>query len=300
MRLSIGFLTGRERPRLEWALDDIAAQAKPDDEIQLVVIDAAEHVRTHNVVDDHVRDSLARASMVSLLIVPVRPNIWQGRHRVTASDWWSTAASRNTFLCVAEHDYIAFLDDCCHLGPAWMETVRAAQRSRSVLTGSFEKTRGTVTDHRLAQFPRGRKDCTGAWLYGCTFCLPLEWALHVNGFEEGCDGSAGEDYMFGLMLDRQAKRIDFEPDLHVIQDREVGDESCVHAFRKMDKGSGLQSKNAIAITRFGSRSRTEFTPDLREIRARLAAGESWSVPDPNGDHRDWYDGQLIRELGREP
>ena len=40
--------------------------------------------------------------------------------------------------------------------------------------------------------------------------------------------------------------------------------------------------------------RTEFTPDLRVIREQLARGESCPIPDPLADHRDWYDGTLIR------
>jgi len=298
VKLSIGFLTGRNEPRLDWVIDDVAAQARPDDEIQIVVIDAIEHMRdpeSSPIVDDRVRASFGRAPLVRAQVAPVRPNIWQGRHRVTKQDWWSTAASRNTFLCLAEHDYIAFLDDCCHIGKRWLDTVRRAEQERcSAITGSFEKTRGEVIDHRAVTYPAGMVDCTGAWLYGCTFCLPLEWALEVNGFEEGCDGAAGEDYMFGLMLARRHRQIDFSTSLHVIQDRPIGDESCAHRFRKLDKADG--AKNIAAIARFGSRTSTEFTPDLRALRETLRAGGVFPIPDPDADWRDWFDGQPIREM----
>lgn len=293
MKLSVGFLTGRVEPRLHWVLDALAAQAAPEDEIQVVVVDALDHLRTNQVIGDPEREVLARAPKIEVLVTAVRPNIWQGRYRITKDEWWATAASRNTFLCLAEHDYIAFLDDCCRIGPRWLDTVRQGERERaSVLTGSFRKhvpdgQPPPVRDHRLDLHPNGKHDCGGGWLYGCTFCLPLQWALDVNGFEEGCDSIAGEDYMFGLMLEQHGRRIDFCSELHVDQEREVGDESCVTTFHKRDGG-----RSQAALARFGSRKRTEFTPDLAPLRGRAGA---WPVPDPAGDHLDWFDGSPNRD-----
>jgi hypothetical protein len=121
--------------------------------------------------------------------------------------------------------------------------------------------------------------------------LPLEWCLEANGWEEGCDGLSGEDYIFGFMLENNGHRIDYRPSLFVQLER-----SRLHAntYVRADKGVSPNDKSHAAIARFKPRKRTEFTPDLRMIREQLARGEPFPIPDPYADHRDWYDGSLIR------
>jgi hypothetical protein len=175
--------------------------------------------------------------------------------------------------------------------------VRRGERERaSVLLGTYDKhdeNSKKSTDDRIGYMPNGKINCGGARMYGCTFALPLEWALKVNGFEEGCDGLSAEDYTFGQMLGNAGYRCDFVPDMIVHQDRPT---SVANTFKRTDKGVSPKDKSHDALHRFGVRSHTEFTSDLRELRRVLAAGGTFPIPDPNYDHRDWYDGQLIREL----
>ena len=144
----------------------------------------------------------------------------------------------------------------------------------------------------------GRKNCGGGWLYGCTFALPLEWALEVNGAEEGCDGMGAEDYILGFMLENNGHRIDFVPSLSVTQERiEISgiSKNLSGSLRRADKGTSPNDKSHAAVDRFRSRKHTEFTPDLRAMRAMRASGTlTWPLPDPA--LRDWYDGQLVREM----
>lgn len=285
VKITLVYMTGRADPRLDWTMECLNDQLlHRRDEVELIVVDA------------HGRDaeSIGYRPVPGVVLVETRPksNIWQGPNRVTGSDWWATANARNTAICLATNDYIVFMDDRTRLGPRWAEMVAVGYRERrSVLAGSYEKHEdGKVThDHRRGLNPHGKVNCGGGWLYGCCFAMPLEWALEVNGLEEGCDGLTGEDYIFGLMLENAGYRIDFEPGLYMIQDRSGGTE---HGFKMTDKGVSPKDKSHAALDRFGKKKRTEFTPDLREIRR---AGV-FPMVDPQYEYRDWYDGQLIREL----
>lgn len=300
-RFTLCFMTGRPEPRLDWVLEDLAAQYRHGDEIDLLVVDV--HNRPLTQVEDSI---VAKMPGVVPRVVPPKPTIWQGEYRITQANWWATASARNTAIVMAKHDYFVCIDDRCHLGPEWLSTVRKYEAERTaVLIGSYDKYEdgGLVSqDHRRGLEPRGKKYCAPGWLYGCAFGLPLEWALTVNGFEEGCDGLTGEDYIFGDMLANNGYACDFVPEFFVKQDRTKGNESCKGTYRCMDKGQSPNDKSHAALARFGDRTSTEFTPNLRALRDRYlkveAAGMLWTfpVPDPSATYLDWYDGQPIREM----
>jgi hypothetical protein len=295
MRLTIAFITGRPAPHLDWMLASLAPQIVAGDEISVLVIDA----RGRTPQQLGVRPIGNWTPIVR--VERPKPTPWQGAHRITSCDWWAKSNSMNTAIVLCETDYVAFLDDSCRLGPKWLETVRRGERARrSVIAGTYDKIeRGVVTpDHRRGLAPEGRPNCGGGWLFGCTFALPLEWALEANGAEEGCDGMGAEDYILGFQLENNGHRIDFVPSMAVTQERveiavSVGPS---YGLRRTDKGSpGPKDKSHVALERFGKRKRTEFTPDLRTLRAARAAGKLvWPTPDP--EMRDWYDQELIRTM----
>ena len=317
--ITIAFITGRAQPRLDWLLDSLEAQVQPDDRLELVLVDrlgrsaeelcarlspAAPLEHEHGI--PVAQNALPRPWLTNVIEVEPKPNPWQGKHRITSVDWWAKSNAINTALVYCQTDYIAFVDDACRLSPTWLDAVRMGDVARkSVLAGAYEKLENgsVVADHREQACPNGKRNCGGGWLYGCTYALPLEWALAVNGAEEGCDGMGTEDYIFGLMLSNRGYRIDYVPSMKVTQDRgEVATVNRTAGIRRTDKGVSPNDKSHAALARFGSRSRTEFTPDLRELRIGVSEfpdgwqerKRPWPMPDP--DARDWYDGQPIREM----
>jgi hypothetical protein len=302
VRLTIAFITGRAEPLLYRMLESLAPQVDAADEIDVLVID----MQGRTPVQLGARRNYGHW-IPSIRVELPKPTPWQGAYRITTCDWWAKSSAMNTAFVLCQTDYIAFLDDCCRLGPKWLETIRRGERERrSVLAGTYSKiARGIVmSDHRVGLYPEGRLNCGGGWLYGCTFALPLEWALEVNGAEEGCDGLGGEDYILGFMLENNGHQINFAPDLAVTLERDeisapgapsIPLRRADKVTSGNDKVTSGNDKSHMALARFRVRKRTEFTPDLRQLRARRALGDrSWPPPDP--DMRDWYDGQLVRDM----
>jgi hypothetical protein len=294
MNLTIAFITGRSVPRLDWMLESLVPQLMPTDQIHVLVIDM------QGRSPEQLCGNTRLPKNVHVQVTLPKPTAWQGTHRVTTCDWWAKASAMNTAFVRCETEYIAFVDDCCYLGSRWLEMVRQGSIERcSVLAGAFIKTGRDVTvkDHRLLLEPVGKLNCGGGWLYGCTFAVPLEWALEVNGAEEGCDGMGAEDYTFGLQLENNGHRIDFLSHMEVTQTRDeiFAPNISTSRLRRADKGTAPKDKSNAALARFGSRKRTEFSPNLRTLRALREAGTlTWPLPDPN--QRDWYDQTLLRDL----
>jgi hypothetical protein len=288
VKFSISYITAREDPRLDWLVDSLERQVHSKDEIELIVVDA---------LGRPAREIGFRSIKTVTRLVETRPkpSIWQGPHRVTAHDFYANANARNTAIALASTDYMCFLDDRCSLDPGWLDVVRRGERKRSsVLCGTYTKreNRGFAVDHRRERELRGKRDCSGGWCFGCNIALPLDWALKINGFEEGCDPVGLEDCVFGHMLSNAGYRLDFVVEMSVQLDRS----GPVHPpnFPRQDKGVSPKDKSHALEARFTSRKRTEFTPDLKKLRAELARGGSFPVPDPKADYRDWYDASPLK------
>jgi hypothetical protein len=310
--LAIGFITGRKDCKFEWFAASLANQMRSTVK-QVVVVDFYSQVCddwTQRDVDarrEYFFDTASRFGMSKMLAVsPPKPTIWAGPHRVTKENWWHVANCRNTFFCLARTDWVACNDDRCVLGPKWMDGVRHAINHNCIAYGAYEKhfglrvkrgrvigsDRQTAWDNREAIASGKIVRVDGSWAYGCTFAMPLKWALDVNGVPEKCDGMSFEDICYGKILEQNKYPMKYLPQMKVIQDRTPG--SLDKPFRREDKGElGTErDKSHASLIHIAAKTRSENEFDLREERERVLRGEPWRIPDRT-DPRDWFDNSPI-------
>ena len=307
MKLSIILITNRYEPHVEWTLDSLFSQARFDDKIEVIIV-APDYCTLRGLERPNVRHH------------PPKPTIWSGPHRITKADWWSAASQRNTGICLATGDWVAFLDDRSVLLPGWLDCVNQAMQEQYCVCGTYQKVHDLVVDNGCVKsfkeikskfgiperdsrieyaerywITHGMKppfECPGEWTYGCSLALPLEWVLRVGGFDETCDGLSFEDSPFGLMLQNNNFPIYFDPRMKIIEDRTPG--QCEPIALRRDKGVSPNDKSHALLKKLKDLKHVLLPPDLRGIRAMVQAGKSF--PAPTTPATDWYDGQQINQF----
>jgi hypothetical protein len=315
MLISIGYVTSRKEPRFDWFLDSLRRQLQSSDDVEIILVDFFAQP-----CDDWTRENvdwrgiqLSRAvHKLSVRWSPPKPTVWSGPGRLPKDNWWSAANARNTALCLARGDFFACVDDRCVLMDGWMEAVREAVKGQYVVCGPYQKRVGitvkdgviehagivTGEDNRLAYIKEHYQSLAnpysapGEWLYGCSFGLPLEWALRVNGFDETCDSSSGEDYIFGLMLQNNGYPMYLDTRMYLIEDRSP--EALGVPMVRKDKGVSPNDKSHALLAKLRGQRRAQHPWDIRDLRTRVQKGAPW--PKAFWPTTDWYDGQPVKEM----
>src|SRR5262249_11014949 len=78
--------------------------------------------------------------------VPPKPTVWQGRYRLTETNFFAAPNARNPGLCLARDGWIAYADDLAVLRPGWLGRVREAMREGYVALGAYRKIPGLVVE----------------------------------------------------------------------------------------------------------------------------------------------------------
>jgi N-terminal domain of galactosyltransferase len=332
--LTVAFLTFRQSPRFEWFQWSLERELRsmPDFDrkaLQVVVVDGRYPRRRFP----------PRLSLPFEQLAP-KPTVWQGPHRLTTQDYFCAANSRNTAFARARHGHVVFVDDLSVLLPGWLKAHVHAATHDYVLCGITNKCKdimvapdGTIVsstpfppgvDSRLGNFPEGDGifPCSGGWLYGGTFSVPLEAALRVNGQDEVYDGIGGEDYDFGTRLERAGMKVFISRSCGTLEDEDAhhAEASTV----RLDKpwppterraGRSLSpagwsmpaepdnvSDGPYSSNYLFHRSQRESARvwtlgnafNLRDLRADVLAGKPFPIP--TGPTQHWVDGQPLAEM----
>lgn len=316
--ITIGYITSRPEPRFDWFFESLAKQLKPEDQIEIVIVDfyaepnddwLQRDVSFRQIQTLALANKIFRKPQIEVAHCPPKPTVWAGPDRLTKDNWWAAANARNTVLALARGDYWAQVDDRCVLLPGWMEAVREACAGNYSICGPYQKRTGitvqdgairhggivTGEDNRL-QYVREFWDermnphsCPGEWWYGCSTCLPVEWALKVNGYDETADSSSGEDYIFGLMLKNNGFEIRFDTRMAIIEDRTP--EFLGPPMHRKDKGQSPDDKSHALLKKLRGLKRAAHPWDMRQIQA--VAQRDGFFPKANWPMSDWYDGEPL-------
>ena len=314
--LTIAYITARENPRFEWFVSSLKREIRemPDVDhsgLEVIIIDGKRRTSAPIIGGDFDHTS------VRVISTHPKPTPWQGEYRQTSKDYFAAANARNTALALARNSHVAFVDDLSVLLPGWLKAHYYAADNKRVLAGTICKNKDIVVAHdgeilSFVEYLPGRDSrlrlitaadewqrCSGQWLYGGTFSVPLELALAVNGLDEINDSIGGEDYDFGLRLERAGGEIWICKTCGTFEDEDAhhtGDH-MLRLDKLWPKEDGPYSSNHLLnqLLRDGSIVRARGNDfDLRQLREDVKNGKGFPKPAPGIKH--WVDGQLLSDM----
>lgn len=341
MKITLAYVTSRRVPRWEWFVDSLCAQTTPDQraDLQLVFVDGhlwadsiesvvADELTEIRLANPTCHDAFRRrelegvvAGRFQYLHIPPKPCAWQGPFRQTTKDYFCAANTRNTAFIVAEHPYVVFVDDLSVAMPGWFDQVQHAAHGEYVVCGAYKKVldlqHTEVGNTIWRPFPPGVDSrwahgsdngvvpWQGSGLYGCSFGLPLESALEVDGNDMATCSQGAEDYDFGIRLERAGWPFFYNRNMLTLESEEAH-----HAEQSLPRISKLVTPENLPpgytgdpmsdhvmlnrVLRETDRTLPLIGSNLRAVRERyLATG---LVPIPSPGMTDWRDGSPLSSL----
>lgn len=303
--LTIAYITSRRDNRIQWFFDSLLRQAGPDFlNINIVVVDF--YADEREAVDDP-----------NIRFVTPKPNPWQGKYRLTSRDYFAAANARNTAICYAPDGHIAFVDDISVLMPGWLKHVyRAMGSSNAVVLGRYAKVLELEVEHGLVTRyvpnskgvdsrynPEAGENSirvTGGWMFGASLVAPVEAFLKINGWSEDADSMSGEDYIAGIMLEKQGYEIFYNQGMLTLESEELHHVEPpftriikphvpgVSHFTEKDASHALLNR-----TYKGNGWATNYC-NIRELRQHILNGGEF--PTGVNPAHDWRDGQPLEEM----
>lgn len=225
--ITIAYITARKERQLHWFAASLARELEiTPANVRIVIIDF--YAEAHKPGDgwthaDAEARNFASKEMFGLRGFAASPfisspiwNVWQGPHRLTRENWFAKADYLNAAICLTNTTHLACIDDLSVLIPGWLPAVIEACSFDGITCGAYRKVRQLkVEDGKVASFAeftpgidsrwrRGRDNgpvsCDPGLMYGCSFVVPVEAALKVDGWPHYSNGMGYEDCATGVMM----------------------------------------------------------------------------------------------------
>ncbi len=263
------------------------------------------------------------------LHIPPKPTAWQGPFRQTTRDFFCASNTRNTAMVVANAPYLVFVDDLSILMPGFFDQVRHAAQDQYVVCGAYKKVKQLkVVDGKVESFEHYEAGVDSRWnsgsdngvvpwrgggLYGCSFGVPLEAMLEIDGFDGVGNGGGYEDCDAGMRLERAGWQIFYNRNMLTLESEEDHHVENLQArFRKVVTRDRLPKNydsylvpnevekywsDHVILNRLCNET-DRILPligdNLRELRKHYQATGLVPVPVPN--QLDWRDGAPLSSL----
>ena len=241
--ISLIYLTNRIDCKFHWAFDSFFNQYDNSIVVEWIIVDfyKSNSEKRSEYFFDHISDKF------NFKHINPKPCSIQGKYKITKDEWFAAANARNTGICYADGSYAVFIDDLSILGPKWWEAVKRGFQSSQVIAGCYAKIKGLDVgngvrisgedtdgglDARLKQ-SRTSRYVSGTELFGCSFGIPVDTYLSINGMDEALNGLGMEDCVFGIQLQKAGHKIWFDVDMYSEENDEMHGNGLI--FKREDK-----------------------------------------------------------------
>lgn len=308
--ISIIYLTNRVHPKFEWFVESLLNQTNElrKQAIELIFVDSVLNVdesKRRNELAEIIRDRF------NFIHVAPKPNIYQGHSRKTKTEMFSPANARNTGIKYASGEYCVFVDDVSVLMPSWLETVNNYRKENKIVCGGYRKDfemnvqNGILVSSRIhdpGKDSRMRKESharriTGSEFFGSSFGIPKSVFNSIGGFDEICDSIGGEDYHFGIRLERAGHKIYYDPAMFTVESEELHNQpyKMLRDDRVLSEGDYIERLKRFGLQRRHTTGNWDSSHMILDILYGTNQKQSIGIPDWAGDGH-WFDGKPYSEI----
>lgn len=330
--LTIAYFSNRLEPKWDWFFNSLRRELNNSSQLfdfEILIIDYWSQFHPEARAAK-LNDCIPKDRPWNVHLSPPKPCVWQGYYKLTKNEYFAASNARNTAFCLASAPYVACVDDLSVLMPGWLDNMLHAAQNKYVVMGAYEKVNNLACDGlgkvvydllpptrdaegKIVNERPGRDSRWGlgsdagivkaqwAMLFGCSFGVPLEKALEVNGFEEQCDGQGAEDYDFGLRLHRAGAEMFYNRNIFTVESEEMhhtpGNQKFIRELKMMPFNGETIGSDHVMLRRVQNEERTNTIAqysNLREIRKSLKRGDGFVAPKEPA--LDWRDGQPLAEM----
>ena len=237
--ISFIYITCRKEPKLEWFVDSLCNQ-KDDTPIQLVIVD-------YELQYDETRKELFSnivRERLDFIHVSSKPNPVQGKYKLTSKNYFAAGSARNTGICYAKYDYLVFVDDTSVMAEdSFIELVKCAKEKLIVSFGYKKVWEMVVENGKLISKRSEESGVDSRWNQGSEFrkiggsqlfgysASPLSVIIRVDGYDEICNTMGGEDYHYGMRVEKLNIPIYYNRNVVFYESEELADQGNVFMRR---------------------------------------------------------------------
>jgi glycosyltransferase involved in cell wall biosynthesis len=262
-----------------------------------------------NVDESKRRNDLAAIinDRFNFIHIAPKPNIYQGKDRKTSKEYFSPANARNTGIKYASGDYCVFVDDVSVLSPSWLETAENYHRENKIVCGAYRKDfemnvqSGVLVSSRQhplgvdVRLRNGKRRITGSEFFGSSFGIPKSVFNSVGGFDEICDSVGGEDYHFGIRLERAGQRIHYDPAMSTVESEELHNQPylMLREDRVLPQDKYMERLKSFGVNRRHRQGNWDSSHMILDILYGKNQIQSIGITD---NELHWFDGKPLAEM----